>query len=42
MVDEEASLMPTPKKEEVEEARENIVKVLREMNSKGELMFTEE
>jgi flagellar motor switch protein FliG len=42
MIDEEISLMPTPKKEEVKEARETIVKVLREMNSRGELTFVEE
>lgn len=42
MVDEEASLMAAPKKEEVKEARENIVGVLHEMNSNGELTFIEE
>jgi len=42
MVDEEASLMSAPKKEYIEGARENIVKVLREMNKKGELTFVEE
>ena len=41
-VDEEISLMSDPKKEDVEEAREEIVKVLREMNKKGELTFIEE
>lgn len=41
-VDEEASLMSAPKKQDVEEARAEIVKTLREMNTKGELMFIEE
>lgn len=42
MVDEEASLMSAPKKEDVENAREEIVKALRDMNEKGELAFVEE
>lgn len=42
MVDEETSLMGTPKKEEIEDAREKIVEALREMNSRGELTFLEE
>ena len=41
MVDEETSLMQAPKKEDIAAAREEIVKVLREMNIKGELMFVE-
>jgi flagellar motor switch protein FliG len=41
MVDEETSLMQAPKKEDIAGAREEIVKVLREMNIKGELMFVE-
>ena len=41
-LDEETSLMSTPKKEDVEQAKEEIVKALREMNTKGELMFVEE
>ncbi len=41
MVDEETSLMQAPKKEEIAAAREEIVKILREMNIKGELMFVE-
>jgi len=41
-VDEEASLMSSPKSEDVEDAREEIVRVLREMNEKGELAFVEE
>lgn len=42
MVDEEASLMAAPKKKDIEDAREAIVQVLREMNQKGELAFVEE
>jgi flagellar motor switch protein FliG len=42
MVDEEASLMSAPKKEEIRAAREKIVGSLRELNSKGELTFEEE
>jgi flagellar motor switch protein FliG len=42
LVDEEASLISAPKKEEIKEAREKIVGTLREMNSKGELSFVEE
>jgi flagellar motor switch protein FliG len=42
MVDEEASLMAAPKKDDIEQARERIVSTLREMNNKGELMFIEE
>lgn len=41
-LDEEASLMSSPKKEEIESAREEIVNVLREVNEKGELSFVEE
>jgi len=41
-LDEEASLVSALKKEDVEEAREGIVQVLREMNEKGELAFIEE
>jgi flagellar motor switch protein FliG len=41
-VDEEASLMSSPKKEDIEDARTDIVRVLREMNEKGELAFIEE
>jgi flagellar motor switch protein FliG len=41
MIDEETSLMSSPKKEDIAAAREEIVKVLREMNIKGELMFVE-
>jgi flagellar motor switch protein FliG len=42
MVDEEASLMSAPKKQDIKAARERIVGSLREMNSKGELTFIEE
>ncbi len=42
LVDEEASLMSAPKKEDVKEAREKIVSALREMNSKGGLTFIDE
>jgi flagellar motor switch protein FliG len=42
MIDEEMSLMSAPKKDDVRQAREKIVAVLRELNSKGELAFTEE
>jgi flagellar motor switch protein FliG len=41
-LDEEASLMKAPKKEDIEAAREEIVQILRQMNQKGELAFIEE
>jgi len=41
-LDEEASLMSAPKKEEIENAREEILQILRERNEKGELSFVEE
>ena len=41
MVDEETSLMSAPKKEDIASAREELVKAIREMNIKGELMFVE-
>ncbi len=41
-IDEETSLMSAPKKDDIAKAREDIVKVLREMNEKGELNFVEE
>jgi flagellar motor switch protein FliG len=41
MIDEEISLMASPKKEDIAEARESIVKILRDLNIKGELMFVE-
>jgi flagellar motor switch protein FliG len=42
MVDEETSLMSAPKKEEIRQARDKIVDVLRDLNRKGELTFIEE
>jgi len=39
MVDEELSLLSEPKAEDVTEARETMLNVLRDMNSKGELKF---
>lgn len=42
MVDEETSLMSAPKKEEIRQARDKIVTVLRDLNRKGELTFAEE
>ncbi len=42
MVAEEASLMSSPKKEDVRQAREKIVAAMRELNLKGELTFEEE
>ncbi len=41
-LDEEKSLMSAPKKEDIEQAKEEIVQVLRQMNEKGELAFIEE
>ena len=41
-IDEETSLMSAPKKEEIEEAREEVVSVLRETNESGDLDFVEE
>jgi len=41
-IDEETSLMSAPKKEDIEQAREDIVASLREMNEKGELNFVED
>ncbi|MEA3224306.1 MAG: FliG C-terminal domain-containing protein [Planctomycetota bacterium] len=41
-VDEEASLMSSPKMEDIEGARAEIVRILREMNENGELAFVEE
>jgi flagellar motor switch protein FliG len=42
MVTEEASLMSTPKKDDVRQAREKIVTAMRELNRNGELTFEEE
>ena len=41
-LEEEASLMASPNKADIEEAREQIIQVLREKNEKGELAFIEE
>jgi len=41
-VDEETSLMSAPKKKDIEEAKEEIVRILRGINEKGELAFVEE
>jgi flagellar motor switch protein FliG len=41
MVDEELSLLSSPKTEKVLDARETILEVLREMNAKGELTLEE-
>ncbi len=41
MMDEEASLMSALKKEDIAGAQDEIVKILREMNQKGELAFVE-
>ena len=41
-LEEEASLMSKPKKEEIENARLEIVETLRKFNEKGELQFIEE
>lgn len=41
MIEEETSLLSSPKKEDIEQARELIVSAMREMNSKGELIFIE-
>jgi len=42
LVDEEISLMSSPKKEDIREAREKIVNALRDLNRKGELSFEQE
>jgi len=42
MVNEEASLMSAPKKEDITQARETIVDALRELNGKGELTFEQD
>jgi len=41
-IEEETSLMSAPKKADIEQARQNIAAVLRELNQKGELNFNEE
>jgi len=42
VLNEQALLMSAYGKEDIEQAREEIVQVLREMNEKGELAFIEE
>ena len=42
MIDEEVSLMGTPKKKDILEAREEMVQPLRDANKSGELEFIEE
>ena len=42
LVDEETSLMSSPKKEDIHQARDAIVTSLQELNKKGELTFAEE
>jgi flagellar motor switch protein FliG len=42
MVDEETTLMQEPRKKEIEEAREEVAKPLREANEAEELAFIEE
>jgi len=41
MLDEEASLLSSPRSSEVEQAREEILNVFREMNTRGEIQFEE-
>jgi len=41
-IDEETSLMSAPKKDDIAQAKEEIVNALRKMNEKGELNFIEE
>ena len=41
-LDEETSLMSAPKKEDIEQAKGELVQILRQMNEKGELAFIEE
>ncbi len=41
-IEEETSLMSAPRKDDIERAREEIVRTLREMSEKGELNFIEE
>ena len=42
MLDEETSLLSSPKQDEIQQAREDVLAPLREMNSRGELEFEEE
>ncbi len=41
MLDEEAELLSNPKANEIEQAREDILDAMRELNAKGELQFEE-
>jgi len=41
-LDEEASLMSDPQSDDIEEAKEDVVTTLREINEKGEISFIEE
>jgi flagellar motor switch protein FliG len=41
-IEEETSLISSPKKADIQQAREEVVNVLREINKKGELNFIEE
>jgi flagellar motor switch protein FliG len=41
-IDEETSLMSAPKKEDIAQAKEDLVSIMREMNKKGSLNFIEE
>jgi flagellar motor switch protein FliG len=41
-LDEQVSLIPAPGNEDIEDARGRIVRILREMNERGELAFIEE
>ena len=41
-IEEETSLMSSPRKADIQQAREEVISVLREMNQKGELNFIEE
>jgi len=39
MLDEESSLLSSPKKEDIQEARESVLAPLREISARGELQF---
>jgi len=41
-VDEKASLIPAPAEKDIEDAREQIVRIMRELNEKNGLVFVEE
>ena len=42
MVDEESSLMSSPKQEDVEKARQEVLKAMRDLNATGQLEFEEQ